>query len=190
MHNNKISIRKKEIKPNGDIIIDDYYFHKCNWSQLVPKLCAKFEDTLMDILVGESWKCLISSSNYINVKRITDRERNQKHELLHYRFFVIVNGKWIDETKLILNPNINDMLLERLSALVMISLHGLGMFIYIQLLPYIGNHMAPHITIYLCFCETDYNKRTRINKNDRDSLFISTSNILDGWSFLLQNHIQ
>ena len=155
MHSNKISIRKKEIKQNGDIIIDDYYFHKCNWSQLVPKLCSKFEDTLMDILVGDSWKCLISSSNYINVKRITDRERNQKHELLHYRFFVIVNGKWIDETKLVLKPNINDSLIERLSALVMISLHGLGMLKYI-LFPFIVNHMASHITIYLCALCTDY----------------------------------
>ena len=131
MHSNKISTRKKEIKPNGDIIIDDYYFHKCNWSQLVPKLCSKFEDTLTDILVGDSWKCLVSSSNYINVKRVEDKELNEMHDLLHYKFFVIVNGKWIDETKLVLKPSIDDTLIERLSALVMISLHGLGKLKYL-----------------------------------------------------------
>ena len=127
MHKNKISIRKKEIKENGDIIIDDYYFHKSTWSQLVPKVCSKFEDTFTDIFVGESWKCIVSSTNVINVKRIEDKGKNEVHELLHYRFFVIVNGKWIDETNLLFKPNIDDTLIERLSALVMISLHGLGM---------------------------------------------------------------
>jgi len=190
MHRNKISIRKKEIKPNGDIIIDDYYFHKCNWSQLVPKLCSKFEDTLTDILVGDSWKCLVSSSNYINVKRVEDKEINEMHELLHYKFSVIVNGKWIDETKLVLKPSIDDTLIERLSALVMISLHGLGMFKYI-FFTFIDNHIVSHIKSILIRCDTEYNKRTRINENDRDSLSVPASNILDGRSFLLlQNHIK
>ena len=93
MNNNKIEVRKKELKPNGDIAIDDFYFSKSKWCMLVPNIIKLFETILPDILVGVNWESIINIDNNINVTRLVDEDRVDRDHLLHYEYFIESNGR-------------------------------------------------------------------------------------------------
>ena len=126
MSNEKIQVRKKQVKENGDIVIDEFEFPKCKWSMLVPSLVAKFHSICKKLITKSEWECIVDLKNDINVSMIKDENGNDREDILHYDFYVNVNGKVIMEKDLIFEDNIADESFEKLTALVMISLHGLG----------------------------------------------------------------
>ena len=127
MNNTKIDTRKKQIKENGDIIIDDFYFPKCMWSRMVPKLKISLNETLNEIFIDNEWQQIVDTKNELTVNRITNENTNEKHDLLHYDFFINVDGKLTSQNDLKFNDNISNDTFERMNALVMISLHGFGL---------------------------------------------------------------
>ena len=127
MNNNKIEVRKKELKPNGDIVIDDFYFSKSKWCMLVPNIIKLFETILPDILVGVNWESIINIDNNINVTRLVDEDRVDRDHLLHYEYFIESNGRVVSNKDIEIRPNIDDCNIEKLTATVIICLHGLGL---------------------------------------------------------------
>ena len=126
MNNNKIEVRTKRIKDNGDISIDDFDFPKSKWSRLIPRLLVLMNETLGDIIGNLSWKDIVDLRNQINVYRMTG-DGVDKEDLMHYKFNINLNGKIVDENDIIFRGGILDSTFERLTGLVMISLHGLGL---------------------------------------------------------------
>ena len=127
MNNEKLDVRNKQLKDNGDIIIDDFYFHKSKWSMLIPNLCKLFDDVLNDIFVGLDWKLFADVSNEVHVSRMNDDDQFEKHQIFHYEYYVDVNGKLIKDCDLDLVTGLGVDSINRLNALAMLSLHGLGL---------------------------------------------------------------
>lgn len=127
MHNAKIDIRKKQLKENGDIIIDDFYFPKCKWSRMVPKLRLSMNEILKEIFINNEWQLIIDTKNELTVNRIENESTNEKCDLLHYNFFINVDGKFISEKDLKFKTDILPDVVEKITGLVMICLHGLGL---------------------------------------------------------------
>lgn len=126
MNNEKIDIRKKELKQNGDIIIDKFKFPYSKWSRLVPNLASKFNAIFEVIFSTDKWKQIVDLKHDINVTMIGSQHNMNREDLLHYNFYVNINGKIIEEKELLVRDDIEIKSLEQLTALVMISLHGLG----------------------------------------------------------------
>ena len=40
----KLEVRKKQLKPNGDIIIDNFYFYRSKLSRLIPNIVNEFDE--------------------------------------------------------------------------------------------------------------------------------------------------
>lgn len=127
MNNNKIAVRTKELKSNGDIVIDDFYFHKSNWSRIVPKLCSMFESVFDKLLTGVSFKSIVDMNIRLHVSRIESGATNDKNSINHYTFFCNTNNGHLNTEKdTVLKPDINMDLIEELKGLAMITLHGTG----------------------------------------------------------------
>ena len=127
MNNNKIEVRTKELKSNGDIVIDDFYFHKSNWSRIVPNLCSMFESVFDKILTGDSFKSIVDMNIRLHVSKIESNETSDKDSINHYTFFCNTNnGHLNSENDIVLKPNINMDLIEEVKGLAMITLHGTG----------------------------------------------------------------
>ena len=127
MNNEKIKVRKKQLKANGDIVIDEFNFPKCSWCKIVPKLLSMFNPLLDSILSDSQWRLLINTNNDVHVTRMEDEHEWEKDELLHYNFYTNVNGKVVSEKDLFLRKEIEAETIEKLTGLVMICLHGLGL---------------------------------------------------------------
>ena len=125
MHSQKLNVRNKQLKPNGDIVIDNFYFHKSQWSILIPRVCEKFELLFGKLLSGHSWKDITNVNNPIQVTQMIDREVFDEELILHYKFFTNIEGKVTTEEDCILQSTIDNQDIEKLGALVMISLHAL-----------------------------------------------------------------
>ena len=127
MSNNKIAVRTKELKSNGDIVIDDFYFHKSNWSRIVPKLCSMFDSVFDKLLTGVSYKCIVDTNIRLHVSRIEHDETTIKNNINHYTFFCNTNnGHTNTEKDIVLKEDINMDLIEEVKGLAMITLHGTG----------------------------------------------------------------
>ena len=127
MHSQKIDVRHKQLKENGDIIIDNYYFQKCQWSMLVPKIISKFDTILSEVFVDLYWKDIVNVSNNIHVSQKLDRQLYTVNELLHYDAFINVNGKITNLSDCQIHLANKDNEIDMLCGLVMICLHGLGL---------------------------------------------------------------
>ncbi len=128
MGSTKIAARSKLVKDNGDICIDDFSFPKCKWSRLVIDIISSFDEILGMILLGDKWKLLVDLNNAINVRRIIDvNDEGNKDDLLHYDFNVMKNGKVVKERDLAFKKGIQASTFGRLTGVVMICLHGLGL---------------------------------------------------------------
>ena len=127
MNNEKIDVRKKVLKENGDIVIDEYSFPKCNWCRMVPKIIELFNDIFESIYTSSGWNAMVDLKNEIYVDIITERGGTDRDDVLHYNFYVNLNGKVIQENDLEFSREIESKTIDKLTALVMISLHGLGL---------------------------------------------------------------
>lgn len=128
MNNNKIEVRTKSINNAGDITVDDFTFPKCIWSRIIRKLIDCFDDVLGEMIAMDNWKLMVDTSNTIYVERIekTDDPEHKK-ELMHYNFHVNINGKIVRQSDILFKENISSVTFERLTGIVMICLHGLGL---------------------------------------------------------------
>lgn len=128
MNNEKIDVRKKVLKENGDIVIDEFEFAFSKWSRLIPSLIEKFESIFDRIFTTSQWKQMVDLQNEINVTMIRNTDDNiSQEDLLHYDFYVNINGKLIKEEELQFHKEIPVETFEKLNGLVMISLHGIGL---------------------------------------------------------------
>ena len=127
MNNEKIEVRKKQLKSNGDIVIDEFYFPKCLWSRIVPKLFSMFDPLFESILSDQQWRLVVNTNNDVHVPRLEDDHKFDKEDLLHYNFYTNVNGKIVSEKEMSLQKEIEAETIEKLTGLVMICLHGLGL---------------------------------------------------------------
>ena len=129
MSNEKLVVRKKEMKPNGDIIIDDFHFPKCQWSRIIPKLKESFESLMEKFFCDDDWKLLVDMDNEIFVQRIELNlsESLSNADVLHYNFYTNVEGKIIMEKDLTFRKEIDKQIIEHLTGIVMITLHGTGL---------------------------------------------------------------
>ncbi len=127
MHSQKLQIRIKEIGDNGDITIDDYSFPRCLWSKLVMKVNEGLERCLGDIFADNEWRKFIDVSTAVNVHRISDENTATREDLLHYDFFVNQNGRVTSENDIVFKDGILPEVFEKLTAFIMICLHGLGL---------------------------------------------------------------
>ena len=123
----KIDIRKKQLKPNGDIIIDNFYFPKNKWSMLIPKIVRMFDSVLEDVLIGTSWKNIVNMKLPINVNRLESESNDvSKDMIMHYQFNTNNNGRITNESVIRLKEAVSQVKFDKLTGLVMICLHGLG----------------------------------------------------------------
>ena len=91
MQRTKIDKRKKQLKLNGDIMIDNNYFPKSKWSMLIPKIGRMFDSILDDIIIGSSLKNLANINVPINVNRLErDTANVSKDMIMHYQFLSTV----------------------------------------------------------------------------------------------------
>ena len=91
MQRTKIDKRKKQLKLNGDIMIDNNYFPKRKWSMLIPKIGRMFDSILDDIIIGSSLKNLANINVPINVNRLErDTANVSKDMIMHYQFLSTV----------------------------------------------------------------------------------------------------
>lgn len=128
MNNTKIEVRKKQLKENGDIIIDDFYFSKSQWCKLVPNLKKLFDEILEFIFTENKWKTIVDRKNEVQVQKIEGKEEEcTKEELLHYNFYTNINGKLVSEKDFYFKKDIHFDTIERLTAITMICLHGTGL---------------------------------------------------------------
>ena len=127
MNNEKIEVRKKVLKPNGDITIDNFEFPKCLWSTMVPKIIGMFHALMDTIFREELWKRIVDVKNEIHVTKLDDEASCHRHELLHYNFYTNISGRIINEKDLHLRQGLSEEAVEKLTGLVMICLHGLGL---------------------------------------------------------------
>ena len=127
MNNNKVEVRSKSIKDNGDISVQDFNFPRSIWSRMIGSLIESFNNTLSEIIVMDQWKDIVDLKNQIIVEKMTNEKNELKHNLMHYKFYVNLNGKIIDQSVITFKKEIPLTTFERLTGLVMISLHGLGL---------------------------------------------------------------
>ena len=127
MSNSKIGARKKEIKDNGDIVIDNFKFPKTAWCRLVPKIISEFENITGHFFIDDTWKHIVNCNYDIKVmKKLRESECVGKDDLMHYDFSVNVGGRKFTNKTMTMRGAITPKHIEKLSALVLISLHGLG----------------------------------------------------------------
>lgn len=127
MDNNKIEARTKSINNVGDITVDDFTFQKCIWSRVVRKLINCFDDVLGEIIAMNKWKLFMDMSNTIHVERIESTDPEHKQDLLHFKFHINIDGKIVNQSDIVFKGNIASTVFERLTGIVMICLHGLGL---------------------------------------------------------------
>lgn len=125
LNNTKIDVRNKQVKNNGDIVIDDFKFPKALWSKLIGNIIDSFNSILCDIFVGDNWKLVVDRANQLSVHRVED-DSSPREDLLHHNFSCNKNGKVVKHSQLAFLKEIQPSTFEHLTALVMISLHGLG----------------------------------------------------------------
>ena len=127
MHNYKLEVRVKELKDNGDIEIDDFRFPKSKWCRLIPKLNEQLVGCMEEIFSCNLWRSIVCVQNDIHVTRISDESTEEKEDQLHYNFFINSNGRLVNEKDLSFRDDIPPETFGRITALVMIVLHGLGL---------------------------------------------------------------
>ena len=134
MQRTKIDIRKKQLKSNGDIIIDSFYFPRNKWSMLIPNVVREFDSLLDRVIIGTSWKNITNKNVTINVSRL-ERESTDvsKDVIMHYQYFTNSNGKICNKKDIRIKESIDPIVIDKLSGLTMICLHGLGKGIYAYL---------------------------------------------------------
>ena len=97
MEDDLIAVKKTQDIKNGDIVIDEYSFPKCNWCRMVPKIIELFNDIFESIYTSSGWNAMVDLKNEIYVDIITERDGTDRDDVLHYNFYVNLNGKVIQE---------------------------------------------------------------------------------------------
>ena len=134
MQRTKIVIRKKQLKSNGDIVIDSFYFPRNKWSMLIPNVVREFDRLLDRVIIGTSWKNITNKNVTINVNRLERESMDvSKDMIIHYQYFTNSNGKICNEKDIRIKESIDPIVIDKLSGLTMICLHGLGKEIYAYL---------------------------------------------------------
>jgi len=127
MSNCKIDARTRYIDDDGNIIIDDFKFYRSKWSRLVGSLLKAFDATLENVFANDKHKKLVDLRNQIYVKKLKATHGVPRERLEHFEFYTNINGRVIRESDIMFKEDIDKKTFERLTGLVMICLHGLGL---------------------------------------------------------------
>ena len=127
MNNEKIDVRVKTLKANGDISIDDFTFERCKWSTMIKSIIKRFDGIMPMIFANNIWKQFVDNRKSIQVKRIANAQEVSIDDVYHYNFWLNSNGRIIRERDLTFKKEIATETFEKMTGLVMICLHGLGL---------------------------------------------------------------
>ena len=127
MNNSKIEVRSKKINDNGDIIIDDFTFERCKWCKIIQIIIVKFNGIMEKVFANDTWKEFVDYRKSIQVKRIGSGNVASSDDTFHYDFWMNTSGRVIRQSQLSFKTNIAEETIERMTGLVMICLHGLGL---------------------------------------------------------------
>ena len=92
MNSNKLKVRKKQLKPNSDIIIDNFYFYRSKWLRLILNIVSEFNEISKCVLIGDKWKQSIGMDVPVSVTRLTDKQKYDNERLLRYDIFTNIDG--------------------------------------------------------------------------------------------------
>ena len=101
---------------------------------LIPNVVREFDRLLDRVIIGTSWKNITNKNVTINVNRLERESMDvSKDMIMHYQYFTNSNGKICNEKDIRIKESIDPIVIDKLSGLTMICLHGLGKEIYAYL---------------------------------------------------------